>query len=80
MLVVRQRAPLEAVAASLLTAGGARGHAAGAAQTEQVQGVVAAALTSTGQSDMLVNNAGVVDAATPFLEMTGAEWETLPAA
>ena len=76
MLVGRQRAPLEAVADTLTAAGGrAWGHVADIARAEQVQGVVAAALALSGRIDVLVNNAGVVDDATPFLEMTEAQWD-----
>ena len=76
LLVGRQHAPLAAVAAALTAAGGqAWVHLADVAQADQVQAVVAAALARWGRLDVLVNNAGVVDVATPFLEMTEAQWD-----
>jgi 3-oxoacyl-[acyl-carrier protein] reductase len=75
-LVGRQRVPLEAVAAAVRAAGGqAWVHPADVAQAEQVQAVVAAALERSGRIDVLINNAGVVDDATPFLAMTEAQWD-----
>lgn len=48
-------------------------HLADVAHAEQVQAVVDAALARWGRIDVLVNNVGVVDDVTPFLEMTEAQ-------
>jgi NAD(P)-dependent dehydrogenase (short-subunit alcohol dehydrogenase family) len=76
MLLGRTREPLETVAASIHESGGrAWTFVADVSQVGEVETAVTTALSHWQQIDVLVNNAGVADEETPFLEMSEAQWD-----
>ncbi len=75
MLNARTLAPLEETAEKIMKSGGkAWVYQADVTKSEEVQGIVDAAMKRWGRIDILINNAGIEDQ-TPFLQIVEENWD-----